>query len=222
MKDYHAPLYPGNYYHIFNRGNNRENLFANDGNYIFFLEKVQKYLLVYLKIFAYCLMPNHFHFLAQVRSEPEIKENLPNIFTKPHPSNFTKLSKFSKVAEPLDANKLLEDSFQHFFISYSLAYNKQQRRTGSLFEKRFKRIHIESERYLIKLLHYVHNNPIHHRFCKEYGDWRYSSYNAIIGQQKTNVEKDAVIAWFGSVDNFIEFHQQMIDYGEIQEYLFDE
>ena len=85
MPDYHAPLVPDNYYHIFNRGNNKENLFSNDGNYLFFLNKLKKYILPHLKIFSYCLMPNHFHFLAQVRDQEQIIENL------------TKLQKFSKV-----------------------------------------------------------------------------------------------------------------------------
>ena len=138
MKDYHAPLVPGNYYHLCNRGNNTEELFSEDGNYLFFFQKLSKYILPYLKIFAYCLMPNHFHFLTQVRAEATIFKNL------------TKLPKFSKVE--IGINRCLEERFQRFFTSYSLAYNKQQNRTGSLFQKRFKRIHINSDRYLIKIL----------------------------------------------------------------------
>lgn len=72
MDHYHAPFIPGKYYHVLNRGNNRENVFLVDGNYRFFLEKWRKYVLPYLEILAYCLMPNHFHFLIKVKSEEEI------------------------------------------------------------------------------------------------------------------------------------------------------
>ena len=205
MKDYHTPLVPNHFYHIFNRGNNKETLFSNEDNYFFFIQKIEKYLLPFMKIYAYCLLPNHF--LLKVRSEKEILENL------------TKISKFSKV--DIEINRFLEERFQRFFISYSLAYNKQQNRTGSLFQKRFKRIHIDTERYLLKLLHYIHNNPIHHHFCKNFNDWKFSSYNAIVSHGETNIERDSVIGWFDDVNHFIDFHNQMIDYGEIKNFLVD-
>ena len=85
MKNYHAPFTYECFYHIYNQGNNKENLFSNDGNYLFFLQQLVKYLLPYLKFYTYCLMPNHFHLLVQVREKEEIMRI------------FTKLSKVSKV-----------------------------------------------------------------------------------------------------------------------------
>lgn len=49
-------------YHIFNRGNNRQRLFFKRENYLFFLEKMRKFLQPHCYILSYCLMPNHFHF----------------------------------------------------------------------------------------------------------------------------------------------------------------
>jgi len=57
------------YYHLYNRSNNRELLFRERENYIHFLTKYRKYLEEYLDTLAYCLMPNHFHFLIYVKSE---------------------------------------------------------------------------------------------------------------------------------------------------------
>ncbi len=133
---------------------------------------------------------------------------------------FTKLSKVSKVN--FNINKFLEERFQRFFSSYSLAYNKQQGRTGSLFQKRFKRIHIDSDKYIIKLVHYIHNNPIHHHFCKSYSAWKFSSYYALTSKNSTKLEKQSLLNWFGEVNDFIEFHEQMIDYSGIDKYLIEE
>lgn len=51
-------------YHIILRGNNQQNLFCEDQDYYFFLNRMKKYALeVNIKIYAYCLMTNHVHIL---------------------------------------------------------------------------------------------------------------------------------------------------------------
>lgn len=56
----------GGYYHIYNRGNRKLQIFLQDRDYERFLEKVVEYKKKFLvKILAYCLMPNHFHFQLQ-------------------------------------------------------------------------------------------------------------------------------------------------------------
>ena len=51
------------FYHIFNHANGIENLFRDEGNYVFFLHKVKKYISPHADLLSYCLMPNHFHLL---------------------------------------------------------------------------------------------------------------------------------------------------------------
>ena len=67
-------LAPNKYYHLYNRSNNQELLIKNRDNYIYFLSKYRKYLKEFLITLAYCLMPNHFHFLVQVRSDADITQ----------------------------------------------------------------------------------------------------------------------------------------------------
>ena len=56
----------GGYYHVYNRGNRKQQIFLQDRDYERFLEKVAEYKKKFpIKILAYCLMPNHFHFLLQ-------------------------------------------------------------------------------------------------------------------------------------------------------------
>lgn len=64
---YQAVFQNGYYYHVFNRSVKGVNLFFNDGNYVFFLQKFSEYLSGVLDVYAWCLIPNHFHFLVRVK-----------------------------------------------------------------------------------------------------------------------------------------------------------
>ena len=61
----YQPLQFGQYYHIYNRGNNRENLFVQPRNYPYFMQLYTKHILPVAETFAYCLMPNHYHLLVR-------------------------------------------------------------------------------------------------------------------------------------------------------------
>jgi len=202
MRDYHAVFEPGYYYHIYNRGNNGERIFETTGNYEYFLKKLIAYICPYLDIYAYCLMPNHFHLLVKVKSLSTFEQ----IF---------------KADTAITINNFLAEKFQRFFSSYVLAFNTQQRRSGSLFEKRFKRLLVTSDEYYSKLIHYIHNNPIHHHLVNEYSLWKFSSYNTILSDKPTLVKRAVVLEWFGGKENFTIFHQSNIDYGEIRDLLTD-
>ena len=59
----------GQYYHLYNRGNNRQDIFFERENYLFFLRSLRRYLLVEtLDVIAYCLMPNHYHLLVCLKT----------------------------------------------------------------------------------------------------------------------------------------------------------
>jgi REP element-mobilizing transposase RayT len=61
---------PGEYYHIYNRGARQISIFREDGNYEFVLRKMHLYAnSLKLSVIAYCLMPNHYHFLLRQDGE---------------------------------------------------------------------------------------------------------------------------------------------------------
>jgi len=68
-------FYPTGYYHIYNRGNRKNNIFFDKGDYVYFLTKIKQYKTMYcIKIIAYCLMPNHFHLLIQQVGDASVSE----------------------------------------------------------------------------------------------------------------------------------------------------
>lgn len=72
MPNPREPFEPDTTYHVFQHGNGNENIFREYENYRFFLERVEQYILPITRMYAYCLMPNHFHFLLRIRTEEEL------------------------------------------------------------------------------------------------------------------------------------------------------
>jgi putative transposase len=59
-------LRAGEYYHLYNRGNNRQLIFLEQDNYIFFLQRLKEYTRkMEVDVIAYCLMPTHYHLLVR-------------------------------------------------------------------------------------------------------------------------------------------------------------
>lgn len=63
-------LQSGHYYHLYNRGNNRQKIFFERENYLYFLKKFRYFVAAKtVHVVAYCLMPNHYHLLIYLREE---------------------------------------------------------------------------------------------------------------------------------------------------------
>lgn len=63
-------LVPGQYYHLYNRGNNHQSIFFERKSYLYFLKQFRYYLTEQaVHAIAYCLMPNHYHFLIYLRDD---------------------------------------------------------------------------------------------------------------------------------------------------------
>jgi REP element-mobilizing transposase RayT len=172
------PLTYGTFYHIYNRGNNRENVFFQDRNYAYFLELWWKHISPIAETWAYCLLRNHFHAVVYIRN----KEDLSG-FSGAAASRVLKadqgLNPSASIGN-LTGLKPPSQYFSNFFNAYARGVNISMKRTGALFERPFKRIPVGTASYLMRLIVYIHQNPQKHNFMKDFRDWNYSSYHKLI------------------------------------------
>ena len=188
------------YYHIYNRGTNRENIFVQERNYEHFMRLYAKYIDPIADTFAYCLLRNHFHLLVRIRSEEEIlcdKETL-------------KISS-NKLEKPLRSDKHLDPDhasrkFSYFFNAYAKAINSAYGRTGSLFQHPFGRVMVTSDRQFWNVIAYIHQNRQKHGFVKDFRDWEYSSYGLILSGKPTFAQSAYVLEWFGGKEQYLALH----------------
>ena len=112
---------------------------------------------------------------------------------------------FHIVIKIVSDGKEVTQSLSNLFNAYAKAFNKQNDRTGSLFEKHFKRIKIQDENYLRNIIQYVHLNPKHH-LDLNYKKYKYSSFQTIISDKQNKLARNEVLSYFDGIDNFIYCH----------------
>lgn len=188
---------PNGFYHIYNRGINSGKIFNDSKNYDFFLAKFSEYMLEVCNVYAYCLMPNHFHFLIKIKTDSEL-EVFAKTYLKAIENNCSGLHSIENV---------FSKQFGRFISSYTQAYNKINQRHGALLESPFKRKIIESEDYLRNLIIYIHRNP--EDLEMDFKDYRYSSYKSIISSSETKLKREEVITRFSDLENFIYCHTKV-------------
>jgi len=154
-------------YHIFNRGNNNELIFYTRDNYKYFLHKVKEEIYSVSEIIAYCLMPNHFHFLIQATEE----------------SCCAYQPKSGKAIRM----QTLVKKIALVLSSYTRAINKQEKRRGGLFSPKTKAKSLNllqnTNDYLSGCFHYIHQNPYSAGLVDKLEHWEFSSFNEYLNNK---------------------------------------
>ena len=172
---------PSNYYHVFNRGNNRENIFKCHDNYLYFLNLVEKYLSPICDVHAYCLLPNHFHLLIKMKDQHELPDMI--------------IAGRTRIYQP----------FSNLFNAYAKAINKKYGRVGSLFQKGLKKKKIKNEKYLKASIIYIHRNPSEHNIA-DFEVYSYSSYQEIVSSPEIFEKNAEMKHLFNDIENFKYVH----------------
>ncbi len=173
-------------YHIFNRGNNEQNIFLQRTNFLYFIGLMRSHLTPICQIYSYCLIKNHFHFLLRINDY----EDLP-----------IKYSDRNRIHLP----------FANLFNAYAKAFNKYYNRSGSVFQEHLKRIRVDNEKYLKQLIIYIHQNPVKHNFVSNIQNYSYSSYKIIAYDKESFINKKYVYNLFQDRENFIFLHKRLLE-----------
>ena len=198
MVDYHIPLFPDSTYHLFSRAIGDDKIFRDKGNFHFFLLRLQKYILPVAHIYAFCLLPNHFHLLVRIKDLTAIK------------AYFDVVKKEKAFTEESISDFIME-RFSNLLNSYAKSFNKVYRRKGGLFIDYIRRVEITTDAQLWSTVFYIHKNPVHHGYCQPLNDWQWSSYKAYSKKTMQWIDCTEVIRCYGSLTSFLQFHAQPVD-----------
>ncbi len=188
-RDYKS-FHQGHWYHVYNRGNNKEPIFFDDKDYRIFLQRlavilglippprktfIQPFSKGDFSILAYCLMPNHFHILISQERETSLAILMKKLGT-----------------------------------SYVKYFNARYERVGNLFQDTFKSKLVENDGYLTYLSAYIHNNPINPL------EYRYSSMGEYINPHNSVIcDTDFLLSYF---NNDREKYKQFVQNYSYQDY----
>jgi hypothetical protein len=209
------PLTHGNFYHIYNRGNNHENIFRQERNYAYFLDLWWKHVSRIAETWAYCLLKNHFHAVVHIKNKEDLT-GLKSTLARDYPSG-EKGTGPSDSRGDLSGLKDPSQYFSNFFNAYARGVNIATQRTGALFERPFKRIPLDSTAYLMQLIVYVHQNPQKHKFAEDFREWNNSSYHILVSEARTLLQRDKVMELFGSREDFVRIHQEIQPLVELED-----
>ena len=180
---------PNVIYHVYNQGNNRQPIYFNNENYLYFLRKTRLLISPHVHFLAYCLMPNHFHWLITAKEEA------------------CEWISFDAESNAQPRQKL-NHQINILLRSYTRAINNQENRTGSLFRQHTKAkdgwldefIEAAKRRnstdgftfgidnnYAFQCFQYIHDNPCKAGLTDLSTDWQYSSARDYAGLRQGNL-----------------------------------
>ncbi|PIR74896.1 MAG: hypothetical protein COU35_00015 [Candidatus Magasanikbacteria bacterium CG10_big_fil_rev_8_21_14_0_10_47_10] len=185
----------GEYYHIFNRGVGKTDIFLDESDHIFFLRRLRENVVPekvpfserrepspggYVRkemppgsfaLICYCLMLNHFHLLIRQETDLPVSKLLLKIGT-----------------------------------SYSKYFNQKYERIGGSFQDAFKAVNINTDSYLLWLSAYIHQNPKVAGLVENLENYQWSSYPDYIGARNgTLCEKGIILSQFDNKQDYKKF-----------------
>jgi len=174
------------YFHVYNRGNRKENIFLDKEDFNFFILRLTqnirpdigtpKRMMVYpcetFSLLAYALLPNHFHLLIRQNKDIPIHKLILKVCT-----------------------------------SYAIYFNKKYNKIGHVFQDQFKQKMVESDAHLKWLSAYIHQNPVLHNVSKNLKDYKWTSYQEYFNLENFDklCEKNILIDQFDNQLDLLNF-----------------
>lgn len=192
---------PNNINHVYNQGNNRQTIFHKRQDYLIFLNLYKRLFPVNCSTIAWCLMPNHFHFMIHTDEKCGALIKQGGIYLDP-----------------------ITNSIRKLLSGYARIFNNQYRQTGSVFRQKTKAkclsaIEIKPDSsyliqdYYVNCFHYIHQNPLVAKLTERLEGWEFSSFQDYAGlREGTLCQKNLAEIHCGyNPVNFIEKSYNLAD-----------
>lgn len=184
---------PGSYYHVYFRGGNRSRIFRDAADF----EKI-------LQLFARYLS------LEEVKNSAGL--SFPNYHYKLELVAFCLMPNYVHLLIYQRQQGSMTEFMRSLLTSYSMYFNKRHKRSGPLFESRYKASRITDDSYLEHISRYIHLNP------RQWRDYEYSSLPYYL-QQVTDewIDPKRIMERFAGPDEYLRFvenheqHKEMMD-----------
>ena len=210
MKEADRIFLPNEYYHIYNRGVDKRNIFSDHEDLLRFFESMSEFNSLsaigsiyennfrkrkglkrssdhknrLVNFVCFCLNPNHYHFII------------------------------TPVVE-----KGIERFMQRLGTGYTMYFNNKYKRTGSLFSGKFKSIHVGDNNYLLHLSAYVNLNSLVHNIKhndKKFIKSSWSEYSKILNNNFC--DKEVILEQFKNRDDYVKFAKDSLEYTKMRRY----
>ena len=175
------------FYHIMLRGINHQTVFEDEED----ISRYKDLLNFYKKrcgfeLIGYCFMGNHIHLIIREAVKPSVLEVQ------------------GKDVE-IGPGESLETVFKRIGVAYVFYFNQKYKRSGHLFQDRFRSEPIETDEYLLMALRYIHRNPVKAGLCGDPKDYAYSSYSDYLGEALSPVADTGFILDMISVEELVRY-----------------
>jgi REP element-mobilizing transposase RayT len=155
--------HPGAFHHVFARGNNKQAIFRDDDDRLFFLARLRQLKReLAFKLHALVLMTNHFHVLPQTG--------------------------------PVPLSRLMS----RLLTPYSMRFNRKYGTVGHLFQDRYGAKPCRADAYFLRLIRYIHRNPVAAGLAARPEDWRWSGHHELIGASTGLIDPELALSVLGA------------------------
>ena len=186
----------GEFYHIFNRGIDKRNIFSDFEDFYRFFQSINHFNTIepigsiyensfskdsskkqkkLVNFICYCVNPNHYHFLLEQIADDGIEKFMHRVGT-----------------------------------GYTKYFNNKYERSGYLFQGPFKSVHIDSNEYLLHVSAYINLNTKVHQLGSSASKFSKSSWDEYINNKDGFCEKDIILGQFKNLGEYKDFAESSL------------
>lgn len=197
-----VPFKKGELYHIFNRGTDKRNIFSDQKDFQRFFQSISEFNVLYPIGSIYW---NSFKTSELRHPRPKSDKKLVNIICYSVSPNH-----YHFILEQLE-DRGIEKFMQKFGAGYTKYFNHKHKRSGVLFQGRFKSAHIDSNEYLLHLSVYVNLNNLVHKLGLRHPRSK-SSWEEYVGSEKAGLcrNKKVILGQFKNKKEYKQFAEKFV------------